>query len=181
MEARRFCFLYNFCHYAGQRARRIPVYLHRRRAARACSSTIPIPTFAKKHCSKSCGRRSSWRTTMASRSTRTTCARAPCRETRSCCARRLRRSAVFLFINVLRHFTAQRAVSQIPKGFILLKKGLCKTQNLFSGITRRKRYHRKMRTEGSDQTDLIVQNGCRKNFRFTLDNIGYIPYTDYRI
>lgn len=48
MEARRFCFLYNFCHHAGQRARRIPVYLHRRRAARACSSTIPIPTFAKK-------------------------------------------------------------------------------------------------------------------------------------
>lgn len=38
-----------------------------------------------------------------------------------------------------------------------------------------------MRTEGSDQTDLIVQNGCRKNSRFTLDNIGYIPYTDYRI
>lgn len=32
MEARRFCFLYNFCHHAGQRARRIPVYLHRRRA-----------------------------------------------------------------------------------------------------------------------------------------------------
>ncbi len=31
-----------------------------------------------------------------------------------------------------------------------------------------------MRTEGSDQTDLIVQNGCRKIFRFTLDNIGYI-------
>ena len=31
MEARRFCFLYNFCHHAGQRARRIPVYLHRRR------------------------------------------------------------------------------------------------------------------------------------------------------
>lgn len=29
MEARRFCFLYNFCHHAGQRARRIPVYLHR--------------------------------------------------------------------------------------------------------------------------------------------------------
>ena len=48
MEARRFCFLYNFCHHAGQRARRIPVYLHRRRAARACLSTIPIPTFAKK-------------------------------------------------------------------------------------------------------------------------------------
>lgn len=77
MEARRFCFLYNFCHHAGQRARRIPVYLHRRRAARACSSTIPIPTFAKKHCSKSCSRRSLWRTTMASRSTRTTRARAP--------------------------------------------------------------------------------------------------------
>lgn len=77
MEARRFCFLYNFCHHAGQRARRIPVYLHRRRAARACSSTILIPTFAKKHCSKSCSRRSSWRTTMASRSTKTTCARAP--------------------------------------------------------------------------------------------------------
>lgn len=37
----------------------------------------------------------------------------------------------FLFINVLRHFTAQRAVSQIPKGFILLKKGLCKTQSPF--------------------------------------------------
>ena len=32
MEARRFCFLYNFCHHAGQRARRIPVYLHQRRA-----------------------------------------------------------------------------------------------------------------------------------------------------
>lgn len=32
MKARRFCFLYNFCHHAGQRARRIPVYLHRRRA-----------------------------------------------------------------------------------------------------------------------------------------------------
>lgn len=31
MEARRFCFLYNFCHHAGQRARRIPVYLYRRR------------------------------------------------------------------------------------------------------------------------------------------------------
>ena len=31
MEARRFCFPYNFCHHAGQRARRIPVYLHRRR------------------------------------------------------------------------------------------------------------------------------------------------------
>lgn len=37
----------------------------------------------------------------------------------------------FLFINVLRHFTAQRAVSQIPRGFILLKKGLCKTQSPF--------------------------------------------------
>lgn len=35
MEARRFCFLYNFCHHAGQRARRIPVYLHRRRR-RSC-------------------------------------------------------------------------------------------------------------------------------------------------
>ena len=132
MEARRFCFLYNFCHHAGQRARRIPVYLHRRRAARACSSTIPISTFAKKHCSKSCSRRSSWRTTMASRSTRTTCARAPYWKTRSCCARWLQRSTVFLFINVLRHFTAQRAVSQIPKGFILLKKGLCKMQSPFS-------------------------------------------------
>ena len=32
MEARRFCFLYNFCHHAGQRVRRIPVYLHWRRA-----------------------------------------------------------------------------------------------------------------------------------------------------
>lgn len=37
----------------------------------------------------------------------------------------------FPFINVLRHFTAQRAVSQIPRGFILLKKGLCKTQSPF--------------------------------------------------
>ena len=54
---------------------------------RAYSSTIPIPTFAKKHCSKSCSRRSSWRTTMASRSTRTTCARAPCWKTRSSYAR----------------------------------------------------------------------------------------------
>lgn len=131
MEARRFCFLYNFCHHAGQRARRIPVYLHRRRTAHACSSTIPIPTFAKKHCSKSCSRRSSWRTTMAGRSTRTTCARAPCWKTRSCCARRLRRSAFFLFIDILRHFIVQRAVSQISRGFILLKKGLCKTQSPF--------------------------------------------------
>lgn len=31
-----------------------------------------------------------------------------------------------------KHFTAQRAVSQIPRGFILLKKGLCKTQSPFS-------------------------------------------------
>ena len=46
-------------------------------------------------------------------------------------SRIFRRSAVFLFINVLRHFTAQRAVSQIPRGFILLKKGLCKTQSPF--------------------------------------------------
>ena len=30
-----------------------------------------------------------------------------------------------------KHFTAQRAVSQIPRGFILLKKGLCKTQSPF--------------------------------------------------
>lgn len=65
--------------------------------------------------------------------------------------------------------------------YLVEKRTLQKRKVLFSGITRRKRYHRKMRTEGSDQTDLIVQNGCRKNFRFTLDNIGYIPYTDYRI
>lgn len=37
----------------------------------------------------------------------------------------------FPFINILRHFTAQRAVSQIPKGFILLKKGLCKNAKSF--------------------------------------------------
>lgn len=68
-----------------------------------------------------------------------------------------------------------------PRDLSCRKKDFAKRKVLFSGITRRKRYHRKMRTEGSDQTDLIVQNGCRKNFRFTLDNIGYIPYTDYRI
>lgn len=134
MEARRFCFLYNFCHHAGQRARRIPVYLHRRRTAHACSSTIPIPTFAKKHCSKSCSRRSSWRTTMAGRSTRTTCARAPCWKTRSCCARRLRRSAVFLFINVLRHFTAQRASFTNPQGIYLAEKRTLQNAKSFQSV-----------------------------------------------
>lgn len=38
---------------------------------------------------------------------------------------------VFPFIDILRHFIVQRAVSQISRGFILLKKGLCKTQSPF--------------------------------------------------
>ena len=84
-------------------------------------------------------------------------------------------------------FTRRRRISHCeaifhpPVRVDFTEKRTLHSKVLFSGITRRKRYHRKMRTEGSDQTDLIVQNGCRKNLRFTLDNIGYIPYTDYRI